>query len=249
MRPLLLASVCLIAGLLTSCFEGKEEFWLNANGSGAAEITYDVPAKALAVAGGEKAIRESVDELIHESVGIRCEALEISSTGDRTKVHVRIAFDSVLKVADLSKPGQTETMPATLKHLVGEFEFKREGRAVFFSRTVSPNRALAGGLFIPRKDIEGRRLVYVMHLPEVPVSSDATRTEDGGKTLVWEFSFAEALKHPVVTSIRANIPIPAWVIAATVVVVVVLLGAIYWLIRLLLRRRRQAVASVAKSRS
>ena len=49
MRPLLIASLCLIAALLSSCIDGREEFWLRGDGSGAAEVVYEVPAAAAAV--------------------------------------------------------------------------------------------------------------------------------------------------------------------------------------------------------
>lgn len=244
MRFFLRASLLFISALLCSCFDGKEEFWLKADGSGAMEVTYDAPTVALSAAGGEKGIRDGIDAWLKNANGVRCEALEIVTVDGRVKVHARIVFDSVLKLIELSKPEKTQALPTTLTHFTGVFDFKREGRDVSLTRTTSPNKALIGGLFVTRKSMEGRRLVYVIHLPEPALESNAMRLEDGGRTLIWDYAIEDALKQPLVSSLKARIPIPAWIIASAVVVLALLVALVVTGIRRV-RRRKAAMGLVA----
>lgn len=242
MRVFLLAALCLVASLLTSCYDGKEEFWLNENGSGSLEGTYDIPTTALLLGGGEAELRRSLDTWLKDAPDVRCEKLEITTTGDRTKLHFRIAFTSVMKFIDAAKPEKSKKIAPTFQHLTGLFDVKVTGRDLDFSRTVSPNKAFAGGLFMPKKEIEGRRLLYVMHLPVVPEESNATRTEDGGKTLVWDYALADGLKKPILTHLKAKIPIPTWAIAGAAGLGVVVLLIAYLFIRRFISRRREKTA-------
>ncbi|BCU75644.1 hypothetical protein [Luteolibacter sp. LG18] len=236
MRVLLTAALCAIAALLTSCFDAKEELWLTKEGAATFEATYDVPTTTVRLGGGETKIRGSVDDWLKESPEVRCETLEITQHDDRTTIHIRVSCASVLKIVDLSKPEKSKGMPAPFQHLAGVVEVKRDGLDVELTRTISPNRALIGGLFLPRKEIDGRRLVYVMHLPEVPLESNATRTEDGGKTLVWDYTLAEGLKRPLVTRLKGRVPLPWWVWGGGSVVGLGLVWAGYKLTRRLRRK-------------
>lgn len=218
MRFFLTATLCAIAALLTSCFDGKEELWLAKDGAAAYEATYDVPTTTVRLGGGEAKLRSSVDEWLKESPEVRCEAFDITQHEDRTRIHIRISCASVLKIAELSKPEKSKSMPNPFQHLAGVVEVKRDGLDVELTRTISPNRALIGGLFLPRKEIDGRRLVYVMHLPKAPLESNATRTEDDGRTLVWDYTLAEGLKHPLVTRLKGRVPLPWWVFGGAGVV-------------------------------
>ncbi|MGC4015163.1 MAG: hypothetical protein QM755_11710 [Luteolibacter sp.] len=236
MRFLLSAALCVIAALLTSCFDAKEELWLTKEGAATFEATYDLPTTTVRLGGGEAKIRSSVDEWLKESPEVRCEALDITQHDDRTRLHIRISCASVLKIADLSKPEHSKSMPNPFQHLAGVVEVKRNGLDVELTRTISPNRALVGGFFLPRKEIDGRRLVYVIHLPRAPLESNATRTEDGGKTLVWDYTLAEGLKHPLVTRLKGRIPLPWWVWGGGSAVGLGLVWASYRLTRHLRRK-------------
>lgn len=238
MRALLLACLCLVAVALTSCIDGTEEFWLDEKGAGAIEVTYDIPTSALNLWGGEPKIREALDEWLNGSPDVRCEKLEVHAEGDRTHLHVRIAFDSVMKFIELSKSGKSRSGGAFFENFTGLFDVKVKGRQIDFTRTVSPNKALAGGLFIPRKEIEGRRLKYIVHLPVVPLRSNADQIQDGGKTLVWDYPLSEGLKKPIVTHLVANIPIPKWAIACAILIGALALFGLYKLTRWVRRSRR-----------
>jgi hypothetical protein len=38
---------------------------------------------------------------------------------------------------------------------------------------------------------------------------------DEGKTLVWDRALADGLKQPLVTHVKARVPVPAWLIASS----------------------------------
>jgi hypothetical protein len=231
MRPLLIASLCLIAALLSSCIDGREEFWLRGDGSGAAEVVYEVPAAAAALKGGDDGLRRMLEEWLARRPEIRREHCDVTTTGDRTRIHVRVAFDSALKLLDLSDPESTRTLPAGARHLSGAFDFRLHGRDVELTRTISPGKALFAGLLMPKEEIEGRRLVYTVHLPEAALESNATRTENGGKTLIWDFALADGLKQPLVTRLKTRMPIPAWLVASGAGLAALLLGVIVTVLR------------------
>jgi hypothetical protein len=233
-----MACLCLMAVALTSCIDGTEEFWLDERGAGAIEITYDIPTSALNIWGGEPKIREALDEWLNGSLDVRCEKLEAHAEGERTHLHVHIAFDSVTKFIELSKSGKSRSGGAFFENFTGLFDVKVKGRQIDFTRTVSPNKALAGGLFIPRKEIEGRRLKYIVHLPVVPVKSNATQIQDGGRTLIWDYSLSEGLKKPIVTHLVANVPIPKWAIVCAGLIGTLACYGLYRITRRLVRHRR-----------
>ncbi len=218
----------LLCLLVASCIDCKEELWIHADGSGAAEATYDLPSSAVRLGGGEEKIRKSIDTLLAENPSLHQEAFDIVTAEGRTKIHLRLRFESALKLVDLSKLKSTESLPATAQQLAGTFDFRLKGLEFELNRTIEANKAFVGGLFMPRKEIAGRKLLYILHLPQPPVESNATRTEDNGSTLIWDYSLEEALKGPVTTRFKAQIPIPWWAYATVAVIVT---GLIALLIR------------------
>lgn len=218
----------LLCLLVVSCIDCKEELWINADGSGAAEATYDLPTSAVNLGGGEAQIRSSIATLLEENPSLHSEILSITPTGPRTQIHLRLTFESAVKLIGLSKPESTQSIPASAQQLAGTFDFHLKGREFALCRTIEANKAFAGGLFMPRKEIEGRKLLYILHLPQPPIESNATRTENNGSTLIWDYPLEEALKKPLTTRVRAQIPIPWWAYAAAAGI---LLGILTLLIR------------------
>lgn len=231
----------LLCLLIVSCIDCKEELWVNPDGSGAAEATYDLPSSAVLLGGGEAKIRATIATLLSENPGLHQEALDIVSTRGRTRIHLRLRFESALKLVDLSKPESTGSLPATAQQLAGTFDFRLSGREFELNRTIEANKAFAGGLFMPRREIEGRRLLYILHLPQPPVESNATRTENNGSTLIWDYSLEEALKRPVTTRVKARIPIPWWVPFSAIL----LLGGLATLVIRWRSRRRMSIPATA----
>jgi hypothetical protein len=205
---------------LVSCIDSHEEVWIDGNGAGRAEITYMLPRSALITQGGRDGLHSTVEKLIGESKDLRDTKVEITEENDRIRVFVSLAFDSVLKVSELVTVEALAGLPPAARHFVGETDIKMEGRDVRVTRTISPGKALPGSGFMPASEWKGHQLRYTIHLPQAVVDSNATRTENKGRTLIWEVPLADAISKPVVTRFEARIPIPLWVIAILTFLVV-----------------------------
>lgn len=206
----------LTACLLVSCIDGREEIWFNADGSGRADFNYSFPASAARFQGGEAGVRKMIEKVLTDSKELKSSSVEVKSEQDRIAVHVQAAFDSVEDIASLAPgPESPQKMPAAVEGLAGKFALIVKGRHVDLSRTVSASQALPGSMFMPASNFAGRNLVYILHLPQLPDESNATRVEDGGKTLIWEVPLAQALKRPLLIHFKATVPIPrSWIAAA-----------------------------------
>ena len=217
-------AVCLGGIALTSCIDGREEVWLNANGGGRAELSYSLPAAAAKLHGGESAVRRLIKDFLESNPAISSSNIEVSTAGERLEIRVQAHFNA-LKLKEWSERQPLGEISSPAKFMAGEIAVRTQGLTIDFSRTISPGKAIPGAAFIPRTQIRGRSLSYIIHLPKAATESNATRIEDAGRTLIWECPLAEAIQTPVKTRFKAPIPLPWW---ATVVMVTVggLLGCI-----------------------
>ncbi|MES2438758.1 MAG: hypothetical protein V4584_06820 [Verrucomicrobiota bacterium] len=227
----------LATALLVSCIDCHEEIWLNADGSGRADVRYSLPAAAARFQGGEAGVRRMIEEFLNHSAAVHSSSCEVSTEGDRLKIRVRASFDSALDLKEIAKGDPLTKLPSSANNLAGTVKVGMSGRTVDFSRTITAGGALPGAVFLPTSQFKDRNLTYIIHLPVPPEESNATRTEDGGRTLVWDFPLAQAIRTPVTTRFRAKIPIPGWVLASAAggVPLVGFLGY------LLFRKRRRPV--------
>lgn len=205
--------------LLVSCIDGREEVWLHADGSGRAEVSYSLPAAAARFQGGEAGIRQKINDLLKKTTALHSTSCEVSTQEDRLQICVRASFDSALDLKKLAKSGSISKLPSSASHMAGKVKVGLSGRTVDFSRTITAGGALPGAKFLPASQFADRKLTYIIHLPLAASESDATRTEDGGRTLVWDFPLAEAVRSPVITHFKVKIPIPVWLVVAVVGVV------------------------------
>src|SRR6478609_5988227 len=173
--------------LLVSCIDGREEFWLNADGSGRADVTYSLPAAAAKFQGGEAGVRKMVGDFLAATPGLISPHCEVTTDQDRLVIRVQAAFDSVLDLKAMSRNGSLENLPSSATNLAGKVNVTVDGRTIDFSRTIAAGKALPGATFMPASRFEGRKLLYIVHLPVPATGSNATRTEDGGRTLAWDF--------------------------------------------------------------
>lgn len=203
-----------MAILLVSCIDGHEELWLNADGSGRADVSYTLPAIAAKFQGGEEGVRTLLAKFLQNTKGLTTSSHEVVTEGDRLKIRVKASFNSVLELKKISKSDPLKKLPSSANGLAGRVKISREGRTLDFSRTISPGTALPGAVFLPASQFKDRRLTYILHLPSAPIESNATRTEDGGHTLIWDYSLAAAVKTPITTRFKAKIPIPTWMVVS-----------------------------------
>jgi len=200
----LVLALCLLA---SSCIDCREEYWIARDGSGRATIAYDLPASFLAMR-GESALRDSVKAWISDHPQLTLGSFDISHANDRATIKASVSFRSALDLVSLATDGSLDDMSPTTKALVGHFDFRAHGRDVELCRSVRPSDALGGGLLVPESEIDGRRFVYTLHLPAAALSSNATRTEDGGKTLIWDNPLADGMKGPILMRFKTRMPIP-----------------------------------------
>ncbi len=219
---------------LVSCIDGREELWVNPDGSGRAELRYEIP-QAAAVLRSREEIDVIVAAFLERNAAIFQEREHrVVRTEDGLAIEVAVEFDSAADLAHLDVSGKN--VPPVVRHLAGEFALERRGRTVEFERTVTVGRAIPGWRFMPRSQFENRRLIHIIHLPEPAETSNATRTDHEGRTLVWDHSLAEALREPVTTRFRAKIPLPRWLAGAGFALVALLAAAAVSLRRVLRRR-------------
>ncbi len=216
---------------VASCIDGREEYWLQADGRGRAEITYRVPAAAAALHGGESGIRKALGQFIRETPEITAGSCEVATEGGRLRVTLRASFDSALAIKDLVSGKSMKHLPPAATGLVGKITTNLEGWTIHFSRRISASKAIPGSPFLPASQLEGHRLTYIVHLPAVPGESNAMRTEDGGRTLVWDVPLAQAVQGPVMTRFQMRVPVSWRLVSLIAAPVLLLLGAFWFLIR------------------
>jgi hypothetical protein len=243
-RHLVRLLVFLAACLLVSCIDGREELWLNADGSGRADVSYTLPAIAAKFQGGEEGVRKLLEKFLRDAPGLTSSSHEVITQGDRLKIRVRASFDSAMELKKISKSDPLEKLPSSANGLAGDVKISRQGRTLDFSRTISAGRALPGAAFLPASQFENRRLTYILHLPEAPIESNAVRTEDGGRTLIWDYPLATAIKSPFTTSFKTKIPIPTWILASAGAVVLVVGSAGFHVFRKGRRSKKPAPSGI-----
>ena len=234
MKPLLLRlAATAVALACASCIDSREEFWLEADGSGRAEIRISAPAAALAMKGGEEGVSRMIDDFVRNAPEIRDSSHHVRAEGDRAVIELRIAFDSALDLVDLAQGPSVRALPDAATHLAGEVEVGFKGRTLELERSASPGKALPGSAFLPAKTLDGYRLLSIVHLPAPAFDHNATRVENDGRTLVWDVPLAEAVRKPVVSRFKMKVPLP-WGLMGAIGAPVSLLAL--WV---LVRRRRR----------
>ncbi len=228
----------IIACMLTSCLDCREEIWLAADGSGRVDISYTFPAAAAAFQGGEDGIRKMLGKLLADTQEIHSTSCEVTTLNDRLTIRVRASFDSALDLKDSSAQRQMHHLPSSAAGLTGKIGAKLRGRSIDFKRTISPGAALPGSRFMPATRFRDHRLVYIIHLPLAASESNATRIEHEGKTLIWDFPLYQAIQKPVTTHFVAPIPIPRWVMPTVISGAVIGVGLVMLAIEKLIRPRR-----------
>lgn len=234
------ALVCFLTLLLASCFDIREEIWVEADGSGRLRFDYTVPTRAFQLAGGEDGIGPKIRKVFDEEPKLRLDELSFVAVGDDTRLTLQASTESLLSLMDLQESEAFHALPEASGDLAGTIDVKLRGLSVDVKRTIDFQKALGlATLAIDREQRETRRVTYILHLPQPTLEHNASRTEDEGRTLIWDHSLGEALDQPLVTSLRARIPLPWWSYVVIVLLPLLLGLAAFGLIR---RLRRRAAA-------
>ena len=225
LHGLLAAVLCC---LLVSCIDVREEYWLEADGSGRAEISHSVPAATARLHGGESAIRAMLDDFLRTAPGIRDTHSEVVSDGERIHIRIRCSFANAFDLAQLTEARAFSELPAAARHLLGSTAVVLRGRTVSYRREITVASALPGAALLPESTLAGHQLQYILHLPVAAKESNATHRENSGKTLVWDIPLKQAIARPLVTRFVMDAPLPWHLLAGALVPV--LAGGV-WLAR------------------
>lgn len=226
----------ILAGLfcffLSACFEVHEEIWVHRDGSGRGEFTYTVPQSAIDLGGGQDEIEQKIRALIAKNPPLAIEHISFTTAPDETIVSVAISTSSLLalrKIADSNKGSDTASQ---FRRFAGDFDIQIAGLDIDFSRTINVRKALGLASFaVGGSDRKNRHLTYIVHLPNAAKSSNATSTEDEGRTLIWEKTLGDALKKPLTTHFHAAMPIPWWGYASLVILTVGIIALVWWVLK------------------
>jgi hypothetical protein len=232
--------VLLVVPWLTSCLELREEVWIEADGSGRMAIDYSVPTRALAAFGGAGGVRGEIESLFDEIDGLDLDEVRVENVdSSRTRLRVAASAPSMLDLLDLRESEALTKLPPSAAHFMGEIEVGLDGLNVEMHRRLDLKRGLGlAALGIDRRERETRRVTYIVHLPVAAGTHNATRTENGGRTLIWEHTLGDALTAPLELEFRSPLPIPRALLIAAGLVVGALAAAFVWLWKK--RRARKA---------
>lgn len=207
-RPWACLFLAIFSLQLPSCIDGHEEVWIEPDGSGRAEITYSIPARAAQLKGGDAAVTDMIRGFLAATPEISQSTCEVRTEADTTRIRVSTTFESALDLKNATNGLRSAPLPPAASHLAGVVATTLEGRTLDFTRTIQPGKALPGSSLLPNSTFQGHHLTYIIHLPAVPGSHNATRTENRGRTLIWEKSLKEAVRAPIITHFRMDVPIP-----------------------------------------
>jgi hypothetical protein len=221
--------------MLAACVDVDEEFRLDSVGSGDARIRVSMPAGVLRLQGGETGVAKLLDDFLTRRPGIKPIDHGISVKNGRAHLDVRFRFDSPEELIGAMSVASDGQLPQVVADILGSAQIQTRWLQVHFSRVMNPGESLAGARLLPGIVLGDHRIRTTLHLPAQARSSNATRVEDGGRTLVWEHNLADAMARPVRQEFTMPMPIPWFGISATVFPGLLLAGWI-WFIR---RRRRQ----------
>jgi hypothetical protein len=220
--------VILAACLLTSCIDCREEIWFNSAGGGRADITYSLPAITAQFQGGESGVRQRIEKFLADTKGIQFSTCAVATENERLKIHVTGSFKSAQDFKKITAQNTVDQLPPTATNLAGKFEVRSHGREINYSRIISPGTAIPGAGFMPASTFASHHLIYIIHFPVVPADSNATRTEDDGRTLVWDFPLETAILKPENMRFKVIIPYPAWVYLISAGVVLATSGLLFF---------------------
>ena len=148
-RAIVRLLACVATALLASCIDGREEVWVNADGSGRAEVSYSLPAAAARFQGGEAGVRRMIEGFLKDAPGISNSSCEVTTEGDRLKIRVRTTFDSALELQQISKGEAMSKLPSSATGLTGDFQVAVKGLSIDFARTIKAGDTFPGAGFIP----------------------------------------------------------------------------------------------------
>lgn len=238
----LASSLCL---LLCSCLDGQEEITVLEDGSGSAQISYNIPTRALSeddASSLETYLNKIADK--HDSLKLTHFSKAASGFGMQ-RIEARLEFTSIKEVAEIYEkeicgpeaPKLKPEMQALLDKacaLMGKFEVSVRGLDIDIKREVNLKPLFEGKIKNP--EILGEsEFRYILHLPEAVSDSNATLISEDKKTLQWSIKLRNHVDQPII--MQSSIPLPWWVPASLIAVLCLILIGFIWLFKRIKRKK------------
>ena len=219
--------------VLSSCIDGDEEIFLNADGSASMKVIYSLPALMLSDADG-KELRQSIQDGLGNDTRIDLVTNTVERVDGRQVITVEVATENLLELEGLtggeSDPNQHQQQPGKseelLKALLGEFIVNRDGLTASINRKVDLTPLLEKYLGARGPSILGdSEFRYTIHFPNAVDASNAHEVTNNGKTVMWKYKLRECAEKPIELDIVASVPLPWWIYVTVGLVVI----AVIWI--------------------
>ncbi|MGB2402215.1 MAG: hypothetical protein ACPIA7_02270 [Akkermansiaceae bacterium] len=231
MKFTLILILGLLSILLSSCIEGEEEIFLNADGSARVVATYRVPSMLLSAEDAQD-LRMGIAEEVARVKNLKLITNKVEKHhGDRVIV-IEIDTEDVASL----EGALSEHDPALKKKkgdkvlhaIIGSIMVNTDGLKVHLNREIHLASLLDEYLGSSGGSILGESaFCYTVHLPMPVVSSNAHQMLNEGRTLVWSYKLADHWDKPICLSMTSRILIPWWAYALGGFMVIVLVWACF----------------------
>ena len=226
--------LALLTALLSSCIEGDEEIFLNADGSARMKVMYSLPALLLSSSDAESLKKNIQDGLGNDD---RIELLRntVEKIDGKQVITIEVATANVLELEGFMDEGsglddeerEKGKSEQIVEALLGECLVNRSGLSADIQRKIDLAPLLdkhAGGNWPSMVgDSEFR---YTVHFPTAVDASNAHEVSNDGKTVMWKYKLRDLREKPIELNVSATAPIPWWVYVsvALVALLVILIG-------------------------
>jgi hypothetical protein len=223
---------------LSSCVEGEEEVWINADASGRMVVHYELPS----VAKSQLAIPEDVLRTL-KLIDEREQGIEIQSltfdTSNKVIFHLEATFDNALDLLELAERSE-ETLvengiasQSQIAAISGNVAFKIDGLTPSFRRSVSIDGLFPAMVKYRPGMLGPSNFKYTIHLPAKVKETNADTISADGRTLSWTFLLKDHFEQPMEMILSAGLPIPWW---AWLALAIIAFGLAWLIWKLVIRR-------------
>lgn len=229
--------------LLPSCVEIEEEFWINADSSGNAQVTAKISTLLYQRLPNRSTLAENAQKAAEDTPGVVLTSFATSTEGIETLLTGSITFEDArqiqsfvtrfLELQEIIEEGDEMVKPVQLfvrfpnLHFhctIGLKEIAREQNIPKFALSL-----------LSEKD----RIRHIMHLPSAVTSHNATHISEDRKTLQWDLPLSDLLQNDAELTFVSPLP---YLWPSLIISVLLLLFLLVLILRRLSRKRRHRTA-------
>ena len=219
MKYLFLALIAIMAATLSSCIDGDEELYIEADGSARVIAKYRIPALLFSDEDATD-LKLSLAEEVGKQANLKLITNEIVKIEGYRVIHIEIATDDLMELEDMlidhgpEAEANLSKGDELLHAILGSIDVKLKGLSADFTRDVDLSSMLDKHLGKRSAAILGdSKFSYTIHLPKAVEQSNAHWVENEGRTLKWVYKLSECREKPISIKMVASIPLPWWVYA------------------------------------